>query len=648
MLRCLPILLVLGGCLHAPVRRIPANNAHVVAGGVVGVELEASAELTGPKVHADGTVVVEGDADAVATRDVFVALPDVEASADAAIASAFAATDDALAAVDGLLATAHVPSVDVNVSIDGSVSVGEGWAAGAHGSDGSSAVDGSAGSDAWVDGAGSGSIDGTGSVDGNGAVDSNGSVEGNGSLRVDAELDVLGEAEQPERLAERDRGVRATGRVRVSLGGLMTDGGLEVDGMRTRLDDLAPLAETETEAAGATTLQVGGNVRVSGDLEVDPNDPNEGRVVVRVRGDEPAQVRARARVRVHLVVDRSSSMHRNWPDVQAAARTLVERLDPRDEIHVVAYDANAEEVVPLGPVGDGRAVLRALTQISVGGGTNIEAGLGAAYRAAYAAPTAMPSRVILLSDGVPNGGAFTAAELAPMAARASAAGCLTSTIGIGDSFDADVLRSVARAGSGGYHVALEPHTLAPNLAAELERARVEAAASVNVRLDLGDGVQLAEGVDASALTPEVRGLAAGEERRFVIRVRLRSNQSYRGARVRIRVRLGAGGQVHRAEGTVRGRSGIATVRVAADADLANAMDLAAEHLNNGRAEQASAALVAHANRYTPYEADARLRVRVGAVRRVAEAVRVLTPRTSHASRRRVALAMGEMASRLLR
>lgn len=341
-------------------------------------------------------------------------------------------------------------------------------------------------------------------------------------------------------------------------------------------------------------------------------------------------------------------MHRNWPDVQAAARTLVERLDPRDEIQVVAYDANAEEVVPLGPVGDGRAVLRALTQISVGGGTNIEAGLGAAYRAAYAAPSAMPSRVILLSDGVPNGGAFTAAELAPMAARASAAGCLTSTIGIGDSFDADVLRSVARAGSGGYHVALEPHTLAPNLAAELERARVEAAASVNVRLDLGDGVQLAEGVDASALTPEVRGLAAGEERRFVIRVRLRSNQSYRGARVRIRVRLGAGGQVHRAEGTVRGRSGIATVRVAADADLANAMDLAAEHLNNGRAEQASAALVAHANRYTPYEADARLRVRVGAVRRVAEAVRVLTPRTSHASRRRVALAMGEMASRLLR
>ena len=60
------------------------------------------------------------------------------------------------------------------------------------------------------------------------------------------------------------------------------------------------------------------------------------------------------------------------------------------------------------------------------------------------------------------------------------------------------------------------------------------------------------------------------------------------------------------------------------------------------------ALLAHADRYARYEADARLRVRVGAVRRVAEAVRVLTPRTSHTSRRRVALRMGELASQLLR
>ncbi len=615
-----------------------------------GPKLEGSAYAEG-SAYTEGSASAEGSAhhESSAGHEVFVTLEeethatgDLIASADAAMAAAdasidaaFAATDDALAAVDGLLGTvAHGPSMGVNVSVDGHVSGGS--------VSGGSVGGGSAGEASWTSETGSAS--GGASTGGGASGEASGSV----SVSARAELDVLGEAEAPERLAERDRGVRGAGRASARLGALVTEGGLEVDGTRTRLADLAPLAETHTEAEGATTLRVGGNVRVSGDLEVDPSDPEQGRLVVRVRGDEPAQVRARARVRVHLVVDRSSSMHRNWPDVQAAAHTLVERLDPRDEIHVVAYDADAEEVVPLGPVGDGRAVLRAIARISVGGGTNIEAGLGAAYRAAHQAPTAMPARVILLSDGVPNGGAFTAAELAPMAARASAAGCLTSTIGIGDSFDADVLRGIAQSGSGGYHVALDPHTLAPSLATEIEDARLEAAARVKVRLSLGAGMQLAEGIPAAALTPEVRGLAAGEERRFVIRVRLSGDQSFAGARVRIRVRLGAGARIHRAEGTIRGRSGIATVRVAADADLAGAVDAAAAHLNNGRAEQASAALLAHASRFSRYEADARLRVRVGAVRRVAEAIRVLTPRTSHTGRRRFALAMGELASRLLR
>lgn len=641
---------------HVP--RVPANNTHVVARtsmeASVSARVEGSvnAHVEGPKGTEGGQVFVELEEEAgglIAAADATVA------DADAAIDAAFAATDDALAAVDGLLGTvAHGPAMDLNVSVDGRFTLGGdgGQEQSAHeGSvSGSGSVAGSASGSGSLGGSASGSATPGSGVAADGATGAGSTSAGDvdASVRVRASLDVLGEAEAPERLAEGDRGVRATGRGEARLGALMTEGGLEVDGTRTRLSDLAPLAETHTEAAGATTLRVGANVRVSGDLEVDPSDPEEGRLVVRVRGDEPAQVRARARVRVHLVVDRSSSMHRNWPDVQAAARTLVERLDPRDEIQVVAYDADAEEVVPLGPVGDGRAVLRAIGRISVGGGTNIEAGLGAAYRAAYEAPTAMPARVILLSDGVPNGGAFTAAELAPMAARASATGCLTSTIGIGDSFDADVLRGIARSGSGGYHVALDPHALAPNLATEIEKARLEAAARVKVRLSLGAGMQLAEGQSVAALEPEVRGLAAGEERRFVIRVRLRGDRSYAGARVRIRVRLGAGAHVHRAEGTIQGRSGIATVRVAADADLAGAVDAAAAHLNNGRAERASAALLAHASRYARYEADARLQVRVGAVRRVAQAVRVLTPETSHTSRRRFALRMGELASQLLR
>ena len=337
-------------------------------------------------------------------------------------------------------------------------------------------------------------------------------------------------------------------------------------------------------------------------------------------------------------------MQRAWGDVMSAARTLVQTLDPRDEVHIVAYDANAEEVYPLGPVGDGRAVIGALGEISVGGGTNIEAGLGQAYAVARRHQRAsLTTRVILLSDGVPNGGAFTAAGLAPMASRARAEGHLTTTIGLGDSFDADVLRAVAQAGAGGYHVALDPEALAPALREEVIGARAVAAMRVRARLVLPSGVALADGVDPSTLSPEVIGFRAGEERRFSVRVRVRS-----AAPIAVRVTVDTGAGAVSGQGSVAARNGLATRRVEADLALADALDTAAAHVNNGRTQEAAGALRAHADQWEGVRGDARLTVRVGAVLRVASAIASLTPRASHTDRRRMALTMGGMSVRLRR
>ncbi len=89
-------------------------------------------------------------------------------------------------------------------------------------------------------------------------------------------------------------------------------------------------------------------------------------------------------------------------------------------IQIVAYGGDAEEVLSTVRVGDGSAARRALGRINVGGGTNIEAGLRIAYRAAVStrrSPTERPVG-ILLSDGVPNAGAFDVEELGPLAAEA--------------------------------------------------------------------------------------------------------------------------------------------------------------------------------------------------------------------------------------
>ena len=607
------LLLLLAGCLQTHVRRVPASNAHLFA--------EAPGAMD---VEVDIDVAAESKAEREAESGVFVA---GRAEMDGELASLRAEADSLTAEAHGFLESAAAATDAAFASLDGLL--------GADGGDSASYGGGRAPS---ADTA----VDGNVSVNVNVNVQASERAEASGRVGATTELADLAVAVEPERMSETGRGVRAAGRGRMTLGALATDGGLEVDGYRTRLADLGPLAETQEEADGATHLRVGANVRVSSSFERDPQAPDEGRVVVRMRGEEPAE--ARARVRVHLVIDRSSSMQRTWGSVLAAARSLVGQLDPRDEIHVVAYDAEAQVVHPLGRVGDGSAVLRALQEISVGGGTNIEAGLSAAYQTAVRARGELPSRVILLSDGVPNGGAFTAAELGPMAARASASGTLTTTIGLGDSFDADVLRAVASAGSGSYHVALEPGSLGSSLEGEIAEARFEAAARARVQLNLGDGLVLAAGEEAGALTPEVRGLAAGEERRFVVRVRVTSTEAT--PRVRVRVRVAVGGHERSAEGVVVARSGIATARVEADADLAASLDAAARHLNNGRSQQAEAALVAHADRFGSVRADAQLHVRVGSVRRVARGVGELTARASHTERRHFALAMGELAARL--
>ncbi|MCU0673667.1 MAG: VWA domain-containing protein [Myxococcota bacterium] len=449
--------------------------------------------------------------------------------------------------------------------------------------------------------------------------------------------------------------------VRTSLGALATEAGVNVDGYRTRLGDLGPLAPLalEAEARAGVSLETDGRVDVRAELAHAqlPRAGGETDLVVRVRGgDAPAS--ARGRVRVHLVIDRSSSMRASWGDVLASASAVVDQLGADDELHVVAYDANATVVVPLGRVGDGASAKRAIRQLSVGGGTNIEVGLRAAYDAVLRAPGDVAPLVVLLSDGVPNGGAFTADELAPMAANASArVGCTTTVVGLGNEFDADVLQAIATAGGGGYHVAANVGDLSEVLRAEVRAQLRVAARAVEVGVDLPEGVELLDAPESVVRVsagvrlrmPQLRERA---ERRVVLRVRVRGGASSV-ANVLVRYRSSAGPDVVASKdvgvsfGARAVVSGGAAVLAVADAQLGEALELSARHLRDGRVDDAKRALEAHAQVYarTPH---VELRHRTDAVGRFAVALGALAPDASWSARREVSLMMGGMAIRLRR
>ncbi|MEZ4247403.1 MAG: VWA domain-containing protein [Polyangiales bacterium] len=448
---------------------------------------------------------------------------------------------------------------------------------------------------------------------------------------------------------------------RPSLGALTTETGVNVDGFRTRLGDLGPLAPLalDAEARAGVSLDTDGRVDVRAELAHAqlPRAGGETDLVVRVRGGEPA-ASARARVRVHLVIDRSSSMRASWADLLAAASALVDQLAPTDELHVVAYDANATTVVPLGAVGDGRRAKRAITALSVGGGTNIEVGMRAAYDAVLRAPGDVAPLVVLLSDGVPNGGAFTADDLAPMAANASArVGCTTTVVGLGDEFDAEVLQAIAAAGHGGYHVAASIGDLSAVLREEV-RAQVRVAArALDLGVALPDGVELLgapEGVVrvGAGVRLQMPQLREGEERRVVLRVRVQGGADTV-AQVSVRYRSSGGGEVSASKdvgvrfGARAMASGGAAAFAVADAALGEALDVAAMHLRDGRVADAERTLRAHATAYARAP-QVELRHRSDVVVRFGTALGVLGADASWGARREVALEMGGLAMRLRR
>lgn len=247
----------------------------------------------------------------------------------------------------------------------------------------------------------------------------------------------------------------------------ITGPGVQVDGVRVALDELEALATLPMPGPASARLVTDGAIEAWAELEHEslPRSGGETPVVVRVRAASSVSTTPRPSVRVHLVIDASSSMQRSWTRMLDAARELIARLAADDELQIVAYGTDAVEVFPVGRVADGRAALAALERVAVGGGTNIQAGLERAYAAASGSARSL---VILLSDGVPTRGAFEPAEFGGLASAGRARGAITSVVGLGTEFDDRLLRAVAKSGHGGYHVSASPDELATGLLEELE------------------------------------------------------------------------------------------------------------------------------------------------------------------------------------
>jgi Ca-activated chloride channel family protein len=204
----------------------------------------------------------------------------------------------------------------------------------------------------------------------------------------------------------------------------------------------------------------------------------------------------RAPLAVALVLDVSPSME-GEPLAHAleSCRIVSELLGPQDQLSIVTFCDYARVLCGLTACDDaGRALVHAALRSAVtDSATNIHAGLGTGAGVLATAPAGLRRAMVVLSDGQPNRGLVTAAELATFTNSLRPIG--VSSLGFGAHHDEQVLAAIATAGSGRYAYIPDP------VLARVELARAALAHGGVVAEQLELELRPASGVELVQLLP---------------------------------------------------------------------------------------------------------------------------------------------------
>lgn len=260
----------------------------------------------------------------------------------------------------------------------------------------------------------------------------------------------------------------------------------------------------------------------------DPNDIGVdvaiGQPMLLAGGDQTAYVEVnlggfaiadadRAPVNLALVLDRSGSMSGDkLAKAKEAALLVLDKLRADDTISVISYSTSVDVLVPPTKVSEAASVRKQIKALTAHGSTALYDGvtvglqqLGAVFDARKV------NRIILLSDGEANVGKSSPAELGELGLDAARQGIPITTIGLGLSYNEDLMSQLAAKSDGNHAFAESSTDLAAIFEHELGDMLSVVASDVTVDVEFGDGVTpiRAIGRDA-AITGTTAKVAIGQ------------------------------------------------------------------------------------------------------------------------------------------
>ena len=190
----------------------------------------------------------------------------------------------------------------------------------------------------------------------------------------------------------------------------------------------------------------------------------------------PVTMEARQKVEIPslavvLVIDRSGSMETSIDSrfskldlAREAAQLVVEILDERNEVGVMAFDTAWSWVVPMGPAKDKDRIIKEIATIKAGGGTDLFPPLKEAYQTIYDRK-ALLRHVLVLSDGE-----VQAADFAGLVRRMQQDKITVSAVAIGKDSDVKFMTDLSRWGRGRFYYTDDVYSIPRILTLETQLA----------------------------------------------------------------------------------------------------------------------------------------------------------------------------------
>ena len=182
---------------------------------------------------------------------------------------------------------------------------------------------------------------------------------------------------------------------------------------------------------------------------------NTFEVLLRASSDQeqPNQKNKKLPLNLSVVIDRSGSMSGEpLNEAKKCDMMLVDRMSSNDQLSVVTYDSNASVVFPTTKVSRKDLLKTEISRIRSGGTTALYDGwsVGAEQVAQNAGGNYL-SRVLLLSDGQANSGLTDEETISSHCQTMAENGVTTSTYGLSEHFNENLMTAMARSGQGQDH-----------------------------------------------------------------------------------------------------------------------------------------------------------------------------------------------------